>query len=68
MLTCRVAHLVEKHAIKPEDICAVTFTNKAANEMKERLRKLIGEGRTLGLIMGELNFLGGAKCFEGTRC
>ena len=56
MLTCRVAHLVEHNGLKPENICAVTFTNKAANEMKERLRKLIGDDRTLGLVMGKFAF------------
>jgi len=43
VLTHRVAHLVLNHNVNPSQIMAVTFTNKAANEMKERLRKLLGE-------------------------
>lgn len=52
VLTSRVAHLVEHHGLRPESICAVTFTNKAANEMRERLQKIIGRGPTLSLVMG----------------
>lgn len=57
VLTARVAYLVQQKGIPPSHICAVTFTNKAANEMKERLRKLIGSHDTDALLMGRLNAL-----------
>ena len=42
VLTCRIANLLA-HGVKPYNILAITFTNKAANEMKSRAEKLIGE-------------------------
>lgn len=45
VLTYKVAFLIER-GISPGSILAVTFTNKAANEMKERIRKLIVNGKS----------------------
>jgi DNA helicase II / ATP-dependent DNA helicase PcrA len=50
VLTLRIAHLIESGA-KPTQILALTFTNKAAKEMRERLRKQLG-GRSRGLLAG----------------
>jgi DNA helicase-2/ATP-dependent DNA helicase PcrA len=43
VLTHRVAHLVKEYEVAPWQIMAVTFTNKAAREMKDRLYRLLGE-------------------------
>src|SRR3712207_3385742 len=43
VLTYRVAHLIHAIGVKPNEILAITFTNKAAGEMKERLEDLLGD-------------------------
>src|SRR3712207_6773327 len=52
VLTHRVAYLISELRIDPYNILAVTFTNKAAREMRERLVALIGEELTRRLMVG----------------
>ncbi len=56
-LTYKIANLIYGHGIHPSNILAVTFTNKAANEMKERLQTIMNDlrdwNKSLGTVVNE---------------
>jgi len=45
VLTRRIAYLMKKRDVNPYEILAITFTNKAAGEMKDRVTELVGQLR-----------------------
>ncbi|MBF0225026.1 MAG: UvrD-helicase domain-containing protein [Desulfobacterales bacterium] len=49
-LTLRIAHLIKKYNVLPEKILAVTFTNKASSEMKERLLSLFSNNQSFPTV------------------
>ena len=55
VLTSRIAYLVQ-NGVKPREILAVTFTNKAAKEMRERLGNILGEETVKYMWVGTFLF------------
>ena len=57
VLTARVCNLIHTHGVPADRIMAVTFTNKAAGEMKERISRLLG-AEPGGMWVGTFHALG----------
>ena len=66
VITEKMAHLVKSGLFAINEIAAITFTNKAAREMRERTAKLLGHGATEGLTVSTFHSLG--MRFLETEC
>ncbi|PKM22701.1 MAG: DNA helicase Rep [Gammaproteobacteria bacterium HGW-Gammaproteobacteria-14] len=58
VITQKIAHLIQVRGVSARHIAAVTFTNKAAREMKERVLKLVDRSEARGLIVSTFHNLG----------
>src|SRR4030067_1140564 len=58
VITHKIAYLVNECGYAPRNIAAITFTNKAANEMRERAGSLLKNTNTKGLVVSTFHSLG----------
>jgi ATP-dependent DNA helicase Rep len=58
VITHKIAYLIEKCGYEPRNIAAITFTNKAANEMRARVGDLLKNTNTKGLVVSTFHSLG----------
>ncbi|MEI9534594.1 DNA helicase Rep [Moellerella wisconsensis] len=58
VITNKIAYLIRQCGYQPRQIAAVTFTNKAAREMKERVAQTLGKKEARGLIISTFHTLG----------
>ena len=58
VITHKIAYLIEQCGYEPRNIAAITFTNKAANEMRARVGELLKNTNTKGLVVSTFHSLG----------
>ena len=57
VITHRISHLISEVSIKSQNILAVTFTNRAANEIKERINNMVMSRDAFNIRCGTLNII-----------
>ena len=68
VITEKIAYLIESCGFNPRNIAAITFTNKAAKEMQERVNKLLAGKSAQGLTISTFHALGVRILREEARC
>src|SRR5438477_10022723 len=66
VVTMRIARLIEVRGVDPRAIRAVTFTNKAAGEMRDRIERLLGRS-TVGMWIGTFHAIGARMLRSGAH-
>lgn len=57
VITCRIVYLLQQCAVPAKNILAVTFTNKAAREMRERVEEMVGRKAAKGMVIATFHSL-----------
>jgi DNA helicase-2/ATP-dependent DNA helicase PcrA len=57
VITCRIVHLLQNCAVPADRLLALTFTNKAAREMRERVEAMVGRKATEGMVIATFHSL-----------